>query len=97
MIAERLHQLRKKFGYSKRQLLEYLPLKYSTYANYESGIREPSVDVLLDLADFYQVSIDYIAGATEMRKRAHDITHLSALEYDCIKRCRLLDEHEDCW
>ena len=87
MLSERLRQLRKEAGYTKRALLKHMPLNYSTYANYESGIREPNFKVLQTIAKFYDVSMDYILGATD------DPSKLTDKECDYIKRYRILDAH----
>lgn len=36
----------------------------TTYTNYEQGKREPPFELIIKLAKFYNVSIDYIAGLT---------------------------------
>ncbi|MCL2399526.1 MAG: XRE family transcriptional regulator [Defluviitaleaceae bacterium] len=93
MISERLQLLRKELGYNKRELVKHLPLNYSTYANYESGIREPSSEVLQNIANYYNVSIDFIMGITDNRKRVDDILKVTDTEYDNINRYRNLDDH----
>ena len=93
MISERLQELRKEYGYTKRDLLKVIPLNYSTYANYESGIREPGLDVLKTIAKFYNVSIDFILGLTDNRRRADDILPITDPEYNHIDMYRSLDDH----
>lgn len=61
-IAERLKELREKKDISKKDLTDAVNIKYSTYANYESGTREPNSEVLIALANYYGVTIDYIMG-----------------------------------
>jgi repressor LexA len=93
MISDRLQQLRKELGYNKRELVKHLPLNYSTYANYESGIREPSSEVLQNIAKFYNVSVDFIIGITDNRKRVDDVLKVTDTEYDHINRYRNLNDH----
>lgn len=93
MIAARLHTLRKEGGLSKRDLVAKLPLNYSTYANYESGFREPNFEVLQILARHFCVSLDYLLGASENRKKADEIAILTEDENNHIKKCRQLDTH----
>jgi len=93
MISERLRVLREEQGYSKKELVGLLPFNYSTYANYESGFREPGAEVLKVIAGFYGVSVDYIVGGARKRTRADDILPVSDLEYDKIRIYRSLDEH----
>ncbi|MCL1862849.1 MAG: LexA family transcriptional regulator [Defluviitaleaceae bacterium] len=93
MIAERLRILRKEKNMSKRELVSKLPLNYSTYANYESGFREPNSEVLQLLARHYNVSLDYLLGVSENRKKADEIAILNEEENNHIKKYRQLDTH----
>jgi transcriptional regulator with XRE-family HTH domain len=93
MIAERLRILRKENGMSKRDLVSRLPLNYSTYANYESGFREPNSEVLQLLARHYNVSLDYLLGVSENRKKADEIAILNEDENTHILKYRQLDTH----
>ena len=93
MIAERLHTLRKEKNITKRELVSMLPLNYSTYANYESGFREPNSEVLQLLANHYGVSIDYLLGVSDNRKKADEIALLNDNEHEHVIRYRQLDNH----
>jgi SOS-response transcriptional repressor LexA len=93
VIAERLRLLRREKGLSKRDLVKMLPLNYSTYANYESGFREPNSDVLQMLARHFGVSIDFVIGATENRMRADEVAVLTDAEHTHIMQYRTLDTH----
>jgi len=93
MIAERLRILRRERSISKRELVSQLPLNYSTYANYESGFREPNSEILQLLAQHFSVSIDYLMGASNNRKRADEIAVLTEEEHDYITKYRRLDTH----
>ena len=91
MIGKRLQQLRKDRGYTRRELLDNLSFNYSTYANYESGLREPNAEILLTIAKFYNVSIDYIMGFTDRQNRIDDVSSITDAEYDHISMYRKLD------
>ena len=53
----------------QRQLAEYLNCSQQVYSNYELGQRDVPTDILIKLADFYGVSVDYILGLTANPKR----------------------------
>jgi len=93
IIAERLRLLRKEKGLSKRELVNLLPLNYSTYANYESGFREPNSEVLQMLSRHFGVSIDFVIGATENRMRADEVAVLTDKEHNHVMMYRTLDIH----
>ena len=42
-------------------------IAYRSYRRYETGEREPTASVLVQMADFYGVTIDYLVGRTEER------------------------------
>ena len=93
VIAERLRTLRREKNLSKRELVGILPINYSTYANYESGFREPNSEVLQMLARHFGVSIDYLMGMTENRRKADEVAVLTDPEHDHISNYRQLDAH----
>ena len=59
---DRIHELRKEMGISMREAAKRLQMPYTTYVNYEKGLREPSSEVLIALARFFNVTIDYLVG-----------------------------------
>ena len=93
IIAERLRTLRREKNLSKRELVGLLPINYSTYANYESGFREPNSEVLQMLARHFNVSIDFLMGMTENRRKADEVAILTDTEHDHIVQYRQLDAH----
>ncbi|MDR1761671.1 MAG: helix-turn-helix transcriptional regulator [Bacteroidales bacterium] len=69
VLHERLAQLRKEKEISKRELSFLLNLEQSTYGKYELGKRQPSLEVLQKLADYFNVSTDYLLGNTDIKKQ----------------------------
>ena len=59
---ERLKKLRKERGLNQSALAKQLDISVSAYGNYELDQRDPSIETLIKLADFYNVSIDYLLG-----------------------------------
>lgn len=60
-FAERLQYLRERQGISRRVLSELCGLSKNTIARYERGEREPTLSALTELADFFDIPIDYLA------------------------------------
>jgi len=58
----RIKELREARGLNMREAARLLNMPYTTYVNYEKGFREPTSEVLIQLADFYETSVDYIVG-----------------------------------
>lgn len=65
MVIKRLKDLREDRDLKQQQVADYLGITRSAYSNYENGIREIPLAVLMKAADFYQVSVDYLLGRTD--------------------------------
>lgn len=63
--GERLRILREKNDLTQSKVAEYLKTTQSYYAQYERNQRQMPFDRVIELAIFYGVSIDYIAGLTD--------------------------------
>ncbi|MBP3493712.1 MAG: helix-turn-helix transcriptional regulator [Oscillospiraceae bacterium] len=63
---ETIRNLRIDNGYTQKQIAEYLHIKQNTYSQYEIGVLNYPVDVIVKLADFYGVSTDYLLGRTDV-------------------------------
>ena len=60
----RLKELRQMNKLKQTDLAEILNVTYRAIQNYEAGNREPNIDKLVFLADYFNVSIDYLVGRT---------------------------------
>jgi len=61
----RLRQLRQEKKLRQRDLAKKLGITESAYGYYEQGRREPSYETLQQLADFFDVSVDWLLGRTD--------------------------------
>ena len=68
-----LKQLRQKSGKTQKQIAQELNITDRTYGHYETGKREPSIDTLIDIADYYQISLDILTGRYEARNTRNTI------------------------
>lgn len=58
----KLKELRKKFNKKQEEIAKYLNISTTGYNYYETDKREPSIETLIKLADYYNVSLDYLVG-----------------------------------
>lgn len=65
MIGERLKKLRKYMGYTQDDLAEKLSISRSSLSLYEIDKREPDSETFNKIADFFDVSLDYLNGRTD--------------------------------
>ncbi len=63
-LAENLTKLRKEKGLKQTDMALFLKINNRQYQRYESGDSEPKLDTLIALADYFDVSLDYLVGRT---------------------------------
>ena len=68
-MYQRIRDLREDKDLKQRQIAEFLNCSQQVYSNYELGQRDLPTDVLIKLANFYDVSIDYLLGQTKNPRR----------------------------
>lgn len=68
MKYENIRNLRIDRGLTQSKVAEYLNVKQNTYSQYEIGVLNYPVDVVVKLADYYGVSVDYLLGRTPVRE-----------------------------
>ena len=71
-FKNRLKTLRTEKNLTQSTLAKELNYSRSTIAQYESGIREPSLNFLIDISNFFNVSSDYLLGRTNIRLSFQD-------------------------
>jgi len=64
ILAERLKHLRLERDIPQLFFAMEIGISRGTYAKYETGINEPDLKTLVKIADYYHVSLDYLAGRT---------------------------------
>lgn len=64
---ERIREIREEHFMTQQKVADLLNVGQRTYADYESGKTRIPVDSLLILARFYNVSMDYITGASNQK------------------------------
>lgn len=65
MFAEILKKCRKNKGVTQKDVANYLGIKERSYQNYEYGNSEAPYDTLVRLADYFNVSTDYLLGRSD--------------------------------
>jgi len=76
-LNKRLHVSRINSDLSRKQVSELVGISESTIGLYESGNRQPSLEVLIKLASLYKVTTDYLLGC-----ETNDIKSLSLVGFD---------------
>ena len=66
-IAERLQELRKEKKVTQQAVANYLGINARTYQYYEGNDHRPDYETLIKLADYFEVTTDYLLGRSETR------------------------------
>lgn len=88
-----LYQIRVLSNKTQKQVANDILVSPKTYNNYENGNTEPDFKTLLKLADYFQVSIDYLLGHECPNKL--DITSLTEEQQESIQLIQQLSQ-ENC-
>ena len=66
MIGDMIQELRKDRNLDQKDLAKLLNVTTGTISNYETGTHSPSYESVIKLADYFDVSVDYLLGHTKL-------------------------------
>lgn len=67
-LSERLYSLRKERKLTQDIVAKELDISMKSYCRYEKNEREPTASLLVEMARFYHVSLDYLVGLRDERQ-----------------------------
>jgi len=67
ILPEMIAELRKDKGLLQKELAQFLGVSIGTISNYETGVHNPEIETLIKLADYFNVSVDYMLGRIKFR------------------------------
>lgn len=91
-IQQRLKDIREDRELSQQEVADYLKIDRKTYCRYEKGHHEIKVDVLVKLAQYYNLSLDYITGITNVPEKLNSSRHLN--QQLNSKQLKLIHQYE---
>ncbi len=68
MLYQRIRNLREDKDLTQKKMGEILSCSQRVYSNYERGDLDIPTEILIKLADFHNVSVDYILGRTDKKE-----------------------------
>lgn len=83
MLEERLLLLRTEKGLTQEEIAEIINVSRQTYATFEKGANIGS-DVLLKLAKYYSVSLDFLVGISDIRENINYDPRLAEYINECL-------------
>ncbi|MBM7623748.1 transcriptional regulator with XRE-family HTH domain [Sporohalobacter salinus] len=94
-FQKRLKKLRNEKGVYQKELAKIIGVSRPTITQYESGQRKPDHETLSKIADYFDVSIDYLLGRTDERKSADKIKQALSDDEDLQEFWEQLSTRED--
>lgn len=64
-FAQRLREVRTEKGLRQKDVAAAVGVSMQAICNYEAGTRDPSLDILCKLCDFFDVTSDFLLGRTD--------------------------------
>lgn len=89
MTIKNIKQLRINSNKTQEEIAKILNMPQSSYQHYENGRSEPNIEKLIKLADYYNVSLDYLVG----RHFKDDLGFIEPEDYAYIKHFLELPEN----
>lgn len=80
-FGERLKALREEKNLTRDALATILVVSYSAVSKYETNVRFPDKETLINLADFFDVSLDYLLCRSDIRETAEKILNDSGKQF----------------
>ena len=71
MMFTRLRDLREDNDLTQKQCADIAYISKNSYIRYENGERTPPLDVMVTFAKYYNVSLDYLSGLTNVKSKLH--------------------------
>lgn len=98
-MLENLKRLREESGVSQKALAEAIGVSQQSINKYENHNIEPDIGTMVRIADFFDTSVDYLVGHTDIRRKIESVEsyQLNRQESKVIDRFRTLSRKQrDC-
>ncbi|WP_342045956.1 helix-turn-helix domain-containing protein [Bacillus sp. OTU530] len=80
VLADRIKSIRERHNYSQKRVAEALGISNVQLSRYESGDRKPEPETIKKIADFFDVSVDYLLGRINVPNTSPDQPYDSLTE-----------------
>lgn len=87
-MAYRIKELRLQKGVTQKELSKYLGVAQNTLSYWENGKIDIDTESLCRLADYFQVSLDFLLGRENTQQRGSDPIRLTSHEKDLVRAYR---------
>ena len=95
MLGQKIKELRLSKNLKTQDLAVKVGVNQSSISNYESGLRTPSLEVLIRLAEFFEVSLDYLLDHNPDQKLYKEIEAALVDEPQLLEAFEEMKERDD--
>lgn len=96
MLGKRITSLRKKAHLTQEQMAAKLNITRSALSQYELGTRNPDYDLLIKIADFFDVSIDYLLrGEDHYKDKARELRNHTDVRFAAVDGREFSDSEKE--
>ncbi|MFE9945422.1 helix-turn-helix domain-containing protein [Bacillus velezensis] len=96
MLGKRITSLRKKANLTQEQMATKLNITRSALSQYELGTRNPDYDLLIKIADFFDVSIDYLLrGEDHYKDKARELRKNTDVRFAAVDGREFTDSEKE--
>ena len=78
-IFHRIRDLREDADLTQTELSNHLHISQRSYSHYENGTRDIPTNILIAIADYYDVSVDYLLERTNQKRSHHDVSYVKKI------------------
>lgn len=86
MFGDILKELRMDAELTQEELAQKFNITATAISKYETGDREPTLDFLVKISDYFDVSVDYMLGKTKVSTPVHILHSFNKYPSDAIKK-----------
>jgi transcriptional regulator with XRE-family HTH domain len=93
LFSIRIKELRTKMGITQKDFADAVHITTATLSSYENDIKKPSLSVIVDIAERYTVSIDWLCGLSDKMDPGDKLRTYSDIIQLVIKISKAIDTH----
>ena len=84
-LGDRLKELRSTLNKSQKDFAEYIGIPQPSMSAYENGRNSPTIDVLVEIADKCNISMDWLCGRTNTMNSISDLSEIAEFFYEIME------------
>lgn len=95
LLGKRIRKLRQEENLTQLEMSKHLRISNTTLSQYESGHRIPSDDIKMQIASFFNTSVDYLLGRTDVKNASSKVSNALEGDPELLEFWDKLQERED--